>query len=99
MKRLVLLVVVALGMSATSFAGEKVEGKDIVYVFIAGENSPKETWDNMIPDIHGQAREYERCARRALRQEHAITLRALGNTLCFIISQDWYFARRWKNTV
>ena len=28
MKRLVLLVVVALGMSATSFAGEKVEGKD-----------------------------------------------------------------------
>ena len=27
MKRLVLLVVVALGMSATSFAGEKVEGK------------------------------------------------------------------------
>jgi len=34
-----------------------------------------------------------------LRQEHAVTLRALGNTLCFIISQDWYFARRWKNTV
>ena len=28
MKRLVLLVVVALGMSATSFAGEKVAGKD-----------------------------------------------------------------------
>lgn len=28
MKRLVLLVVVALGMSATSFAEEKVEGKD-----------------------------------------------------------------------
>ena len=28
MKRLVLLVVVALGMSATSFAGEKVECKD-----------------------------------------------------------------------
>ena len=46
-----------------------------------------------------QAREYECRARRALRQEHAITLRALGNTLCFIISQDWYFARRWKNTV
>lgn len=31
-----------------------LEGKDIVYVFIAGENSPKETWDNMIPDIHGE---------------------------------------------
>lgn len=28
MKRLVLMVVVALGMSATSFAGNKVEGKD-----------------------------------------------------------------------
>ena len=46
-----------------------------------------------------QTREYERRARRALRQEHAVTLRALDNTLCFIISQDWYFARRWKNTV
>ena len=43
-----------------------------------------------------QAREYERQARRALRQEHAITLRALGNTLCFILSQDRYFDRRWK---
>lgn len=31
-----------------------LEGKDIVYVFIAGENSPKETWDNIIPDIHGE---------------------------------------------
>ena len=28
MKRLVLLVVVALGMSATSFAGDKVDGND-----------------------------------------------------------------------
>jgi len=43
-----------------------------------------------------QARDYERTARRALRQEHAITLRALGNTLCFILSQDRYFDRRWK---
>ena len=43
-----------------------------------------------------EARDYERQARRALRQEHAITLRALGNTLCFILSQDWYFNRRWK---
>ena len=31
-----------------------LEGKDIVYVFIAGENSPKETWANMIPDILGE---------------------------------------------
>ena len=44
-----------------------------------------------------QAREYERRARRALRQEHAVTLRALGNTLCFILSQDRYFETRWKN--
>ena len=43
-----------------------------------------------------EVREYERCARRALRQEHAVTLRAVGNTLCFICSQDRYFARRWK---
>lgn len=33
---------------------EELAGKDIVYVFIAGENSPKATWDNMIPDIHGE---------------------------------------------
>lgn len=33
---------------------EDLAGKDIVYVFIAGENSPKEVWDNMIPDIHGE---------------------------------------------
>ena len=44
-----------------------------------------------------QAREYERRARRALRQEHAVTLQALGNTLCFILSQDRYFETRWKN--
>ena len=44
-----------------------------------------------------QAREYERRARRALRQEHAVTPQALGNTLCFILSQDRYFETRWKN--
>ena len=44
-----------------------------------------------------QARKYERRARRALRQEHAVTLQALGNTLCFILSQDRYFETRWKN--
>lgn len=33
---------------------EDLKGKDIVYIFIAGENSPKEAWDNMIPDIHGE---------------------------------------------
>ena len=44
-----------------------------------------------------QAREYERRARRALRQEHAVTPQALGNTLCFILSQNRYFETRWKN--
>ena len=44
-----------------------------------------------------QAREYERRARRALRQEHAVTPQALGNTLSFILSQDRYFETRWKN--
>ena len=44
-----------------------------------------------------QAREYERRARRTLRQEHAVTPQALGNTLCFILSQDRYFETRWKN--
>ena len=28
--------------------------KDIVYVYIAGENSPKERWEQMIPEIHGE---------------------------------------------
>ena len=28
--------------------------KDIVYIFVAGENSPLETWKNMIPDLHGE---------------------------------------------
>ncbi len=44
-----------------------------------------------------QAREYERRARRALKQEHAVSLRALGNTLSFILSQNRYFETRWKN--
>ncbi|KAA6321132.1 Thiol-disulfide oxidoreductase ResA [termite gut metagenome] len=29
-------------------------GKDIVYVYIAGENSPLETWKNAIPDLKGE---------------------------------------------
>ncbi|WP_071146022.1 TlpA family protein disulfide reductase [Bacteroides ihuae] len=33
---------------------EQLAGKEIVYLFIAGENSPKMTWENMIPDIHGE---------------------------------------------
>lgn len=33
---------------------EELIDKDIVYVFIAGENSLETTWSNMIPDIHGE---------------------------------------------
>lgn len=33
---------------------EELADKDIVYVFVAGENSPQETWENMIRDIHGE---------------------------------------------
>ena len=33
---------------------EELIDKDIVYVFIAAENSPGTTWNNMIPDIHGE---------------------------------------------
>jgi thiol-disulfide isomerase/thioredoxin len=32
---------------------EELKDKDIVYVFIAGENSPKDTWNIMITDLHG----------------------------------------------
>ncbi|MDR2683153.1 MAG: redoxin family protein [Dysgonamonadaceae bacterium] len=32
----------------------ELSGKDLVYVFVAGENSPLETWKNMIPDLHGE---------------------------------------------
>ena len=33
---------------------EELKDKDIVYIYITGETSPKETWENMIPDIHGE---------------------------------------------
>lgn len=33
---------------------EELKDKDIVYLYITGETSPKETWDKMIPDIHGE---------------------------------------------
>ena len=33
---------------------EELKDKDIVYVYITGETSPKGTWENMIPDIHGE---------------------------------------------
>lgn len=30
------------------------EGKEIVFLYLAGENSPKGTWEQMIPDIKGE---------------------------------------------
>ena len=33
---------------------EELKDKDIVYVYLTGETSPKGTWENMIPDIHGE---------------------------------------------
>ena len=33
---------------------KELEGKDIVYAYLAGEDSPLETWENMIPDLHGE---------------------------------------------
>ena len=33
---------------------ESLKDKDIVYIYLTGETSPKATWENMIPDIHGE---------------------------------------------
>lgn len=33
---------------------ETLKGKDIVYVYITGETSDKPTWEQMIPDLHGE---------------------------------------------
>lgn len=33
---------------------EELKGKDIVYLYLTGETSPLKTWENMIPDIHGE---------------------------------------------
>ena len=33
---------------------EELSDNDIVYVFVANDNSPVETWKNMIPDLHGE---------------------------------------------
>lgn len=33
---------------------EELKDKEIVYIYLAGENSPLKTWENMIVDIHGE---------------------------------------------
>ena len=33
---------------------KEYEGKDVVFLYLAAENSPKGTWEQMIPDIKGE---------------------------------------------
>lgn len=33
---------------------EELKDKDIIYIYLTGETSPLGTWNNMIPDIHGE---------------------------------------------
>jgi len=33
---------------------QELSGKDVVFVYLTNQTSPKETWDNMIPDIKGE---------------------------------------------
>lgn len=33
---------------------EDLKDKDITYIYLTGETSPLPTWENMIPDIHGE---------------------------------------------
>lgn len=33
---------------------EDLKEKEVVYVYLTGETSPLKTWENMIPDIHGE---------------------------------------------
>ena len=43
-----------MAMKAMEPMKKDLQGKDIVYVFVTGETSPLTTWENMIPDIHGE---------------------------------------------
>lgn len=48
-------------------AKKKYEGKDVVFVYVTDESSPLATWQNMIPDIHGE--------HYRLKQEQFVYLR------------------------
>lgn len=41
-------------MRASEPVKKDFTGKDIVFLYLAGENSPKGTWEQMIPDIKGE---------------------------------------------
>lgn len=33
---------------------EELKEKDVVFLYVTGETSPQETWEEMIPDLHGE---------------------------------------------
>lgn len=41
-------------MKESEPAKKEFESKDVVFLYLAGENSPKGTWEQMIPDIKGE---------------------------------------------
>lgn len=41
-------------MKETEPVKKEYAGKDVVFLYLAGENSPKGTWEQMIPDIKGE---------------------------------------------
>ena len=41
-------------MKQTEPVKKEYAGKDVVFIYLAGENSPEETWKQMIPDIKGE---------------------------------------------
>lgn len=41
-------------MKETEPVKKEYEGKEVVFLYLAGENSPKGTWEQMIPDIKGE---------------------------------------------
>lgn len=43
-----------MAMKEAEPAKKAFEGKDVVFLYLAGENSPKGTWEQMIPDIKGE---------------------------------------------
>lgn len=43
-----------MAMKETEPVKKEYEGKDVVFLYLAAENSPKGTWEQMIPDIKGE---------------------------------------------
>lgn len=49
------------------------EGKDVVFLYLASESSPKEAWDNMVPNIKGDHYYFTNEQMGYLRNKHNIT--------------------------